>query len=135
MLQSLHAAPILLFGPVAGYVLLAGVAGVYAIGRRTLPGWFWTLSLLALAAVVIQVAVGVLALLSGARPGRALHLLYGALVVGAGIIHFGLRPGGFFRRTFARELTWGEARTLALISLTQAALIARAWMTGVTSGL
>lgn len=130
LLQTLHAAPILLYGPMAGYALLAVAAGVSAVGRRPLPAWFWTLSLLALVLVVVQAATGLLLLASGARPRAGLHMLYGLLVPGAGTVQYGLRPGGLLRRTFAREMTWGEARTLALLSLTQAALIARAWMTG-----
>lgn len=130
LLQTLHAAPILLYGPTAGYAFLAVAAGLSAVGRRPLPAWFWTLSLLALILVVAQVAAGLLLLASGARPRAGLHVLYGLLVLGAGSVQYGLRPGGLFRRTFAREMTWSEARTLALLSLTQAALIARAWMTG-----
>jgi hypothetical protein len=130
MLASMHAAAILLYGPMGAYALLAVVAGVFAIGRRGLPGWFWVLSLLALVLVGVQAAAGFLRLFGGARPERALHLLYGMLVLVVGFAQYGLRPGGFFRRVFARELTWGEARTLALVALTQAALIGRAWMTG-----
>ncbi|MDR7523295.1 MAG: hypothetical protein QN168_12630 [Armatimonadota bacterium] len=129
-METVHAAPVLLFGPMVGYALLAVIAGVSAVGRRSLPPWFWTLSLVALLLVTLQVLVGAGLFLGGTRPRRGLHLLYGALVLAVGLIQYGLRPGGFFRRTFARELTWGEARTVALLSLTQAALIARAWMTG-----
>jgi hypothetical protein len=130
MTAVVHAAAILWYGPMAGYTLLAVAAGLFAIRRRLLPGWFWTLSLVALAAVAVQAAAGVLLFLTGARPARSLHLVYGLLVLAAGLIQYGLRPGGFFRRTFVREVAWGEARTLALVSLTQAALLMRAWMTG-----
>jgi hypothetical protein len=130
MLDSLHAAPILLYAPLAVYALLTVVAGVCAVARRALPSWFWTLSLIGLILVFVQAGAGVGLFLGGARPQRSLHVLYGLLIVAAGLIQHGLRPGGFFRRTFARELAWGEARTVALISLTQAALIGRAWMTG-----
>lgn len=130
MLDNIHAAAILLYGPMAGYALLAVIAAPGAISRRPLPGWFWTLSLVAVILVAIQAAAGILLVFGGARPRQSIHLLYGLLVLAVGVIHYGLRPAGFFRRTFAREMTWGEARTLALVSLTQAALIARAVMTG-----
>lgn len=130
MLDLVHGAAILLYGSLAGYALLAVIAALHAIGRRPLPGWFWTLSLAALALVTVLAAAGILLVMGGTRPRNALHLLYGLLAVAAGLIQYGLRPVGFFRRTFASELSWGEARTLALVSLTQAALIARAMMTG-----
>jgi hypothetical protein len=130
LLQSLHAAPILLYGPAAGYAFLAVAAGLSAVGRRPLPAWFWTLSLLALVLVLVQAATGLLLMAFGARPRAGLHVLYGLLVLGAGSVQYGLRPRGLLRRTFAREMTWSEARALALLSLTQVALIARAWMTG-----
>jgi hypothetical protein len=130
MLDSLHAAAILLYGPLIAYALLTVVAGICAVAGRALPSWFWPVSLIALILVVVQGGTGVALFLGGARPPRSLHVLYGLLVVAAGVIQYGLRPGGFFRRAFARELAWGEARTLALISLTQAALIGRGWMTG-----
>ncbi|MDR7549711.1 MAG: hypothetical protein QN131_07230 [Armatimonadota bacterium] len=129
-METVHAAPVLLFGLMVGYALLAVIAGACAVGRRSLPPWFWTLSLVALLLVALQVLVGAGLFLGGARPRRGLHLLYGVLVLAAGLVQYGLRPGGFFRRTFARELTWDEARAMALIALTQAALIARAWTTG-----
>jgi hypothetical protein len=130
MFSSVHGAAILWYGPMAGYALLAVIAGLWAILRRPLPGWFWMLSLVALGGVTLQAAAGVVLVLGGARPSRSLHLLYGLLAFSAGAIQHGLRPGGYVRRTFARELTWGEARTIALVALTQTALLMRAWMTG-----
>jgi hypothetical protein len=130
MAGTVHAATILLYGPLVAYAALAVLAGVCALFRRPLPAWFWPLTLLALAAVAVQSAAGLLVVLGGARPARDLHLLYGALAVAAGAILYSLRPGGYVRRAFVRELTWGEARTVALIALTEAALILRAWMTG-----
>jgi hypothetical protein len=128
--QSVHAANVLLYGLLGVYLVLTIVAGVYSIGRRLLPVWFWTVSLAGLVLVVIQAGAGLTVYLAGTPPRRSLHLLYGALVLAAALIQYGLRPGGFFRRTFAAELSWGEARTLALISLTQFALLLRVWMTG-----
>lgn len=130
MSGDLHGAAILLYGPLLAYGFLAVCAGAYAIARRPLPPWFWTLSLLAMVLIVVQAGAGLAIIVGGGRPRRALHVLYGSLVLAASIVQYGLRPAGYFRRTFARELSWGEARTLALISLTQAALVARAWMTG-----
>jgi heme A synthase len=130
MAGSVHAATALLYGPLLGYAMLAVVAGAYAVLRRSLPGWYWTLALIALVLVVVQGAAGLLVIIGGAQPRRGLHLLYGLLTVAAGAIIYSLRPGGYLRRAFVREIAWGEARTLALIALTEAALILRAWMTG-----
>jgi hypothetical protein len=130
MLDLVHSAAILHYGPLVGYALLAVAAIPWALTRAPLPGWFWALCLALLVLVALQVAAGILLILVGSRPRQSLHLVYGLLVLAVGLIQYGLRPAGFFRRVFARELTWGEARTLVLVSLTQAALIARAVMTG-----
>lgn len=133
MLSSVHAAAILRAGPMIGYVVLAMFAGGLALGRRPLPGWFWVLSLICLLAVIAQAGSGLLLFAAGTRPLRSLHVLYGLLAFAGGLVQYGLRPGAFVRRSLSPDLAWGEARTLALISLTQAALIGRAWMTGVGS--
>jgi hypothetical protein len=130
MWQSVHATNALLEGLLVVYAVLTIAAGAYSIGRRPLPAWFWTVSLVGLVLVVVQAGAGLMLVLSGTAPRRSLHLLYGVLVLGAALILYGLRPGGFFRRAFAREMGWGEARTLALISLTECALLLRVWMTG-----
>jgi hypothetical protein len=133
MLSSVHAASILHFGPMIGYAVLALIAGGLALTRRPMPGWFWGLSLICLLAVVAQVGSGLLLFAGGMRPYRSTHLLYGLLALGGGLVQYGLHPGGLLRRSAAPESASGKARTLALISLTQAALIGRAWMTGLES--
>ncbi len=134
MVKPLHAVPILVYGPMIGYALLAIIAGIYAARRRSLPSWFWSLTLLLLAVVVINVAAGALVYLAGTPPRRALHLLYGVLVLGTGLLQYWLRPGGFLRRA-PEALTRDQVLTIALIALTQAALILRAWMTGAGVGV
>lgn len=135
MVKLLHTAPIFIYGPMAGYALLAILAGMYGLRRRSLPRWFWTLSLLLLVVLLFDGAAAGLLYLSGARPRRALHLLYGVLALGGGLIQYGLRPGGFLRRTSSGALTRDQVLTIALIALTEAALIMRAWMTGAGVGL
>ncbi len=131
MLETLHATPILLYGPLVGNLLLAVAAGGYAVVRRPLPAWFWTVSLVVLAALAALVGAGIALFVGGARPRRALHLMYAGFVVAGAVVQYGLRPGGFLRRRYAGELAKSEARILGLVCLTQFALIARAWMTGV----
>lgn len=126
---SLHATPILLYAPLVGNLLLAVIAAGYAIGRRSLPPWFWTICLVVLAVLAVMVGAGIVVFVGGARPRRSLHLLYAGLVVVGAVVQYGLRPGGFLRRRYAGELAKSEARTLGLVCLTQFALIARAWMT------
>ncbi|MGH2403249.1 MAG: hypothetical protein ACRDGN_02185 [bacterium] len=110
--------------------MLAIVAAVCAVTRRPLPSWFWLAIVVVLAILAVQVVAGVATYIAGARPRRGLHIVYGVCVVIAGAVQYGLRPGGFLRRQYTRELTNGEARILGLVCLTQFALIARAWMTG-----
>lgn len=125
----LHASTILIYAPLAGNLFLALVAGGYAFMRRPLPSWFWSVTLLVIAVLALQVLAGLVLLAGGVRPQRGLHVMYGALVAATAVVQYGLRPGGFLRRRYS-EFEKSEARTLALICLTQFALIARGWMTG-----
>jgi hypothetical protein len=130
MLDLLHGSTILIYVPLIGNMLLALVAGGSAATRRPLPAWFWTATLLVIAVLAIQAAAGLILLAAGARPRRGLHVMYGVLVAGAAVVQYGLRPGGFLRRRYGAAFEASEARTVALICLTQFALIARGWMTG-----
>lgn len=130
MLETLHATPIVIYGPLVGNLLLAIVAAVCAVTRRPLPAWFWMALTVVLAVLAVQIAAGVATYIGGARPRRGLHVVYGICVVIAGAVQYGLRPGGFLRRQYAADLAKSDARLLGLVCLTQFALIARAWMTG-----
>lgn len=130
---ALHSLPVLIVAAFVGNTVLAGWAFVvHRRGRRTLGHGFWTLVLVVLALLTVQVAAGVVLALGGARPRTWLHFLYGVVVAGVSLLQFGLRPGGFVR---AQQLLWigldpHSPRGMALICLTQAALIARAYTTG-----
>lgn len=131
-LTAVHALPLLIILTTAANALLAGWAFVAdRRGMMVLSRTFWTILLLTLMLLVLQIAAGILLALGGARPKASLHFLYGVLVTVGGIVQFGIRPGGFLRGAFAREPgTFREPRALALICLTQAALIVRAYTTG-----
>lgn len=130
-LNRLHGADLLVWTPVLGNLLLAAWAGVSALrGRRILSPAFWAAVLVVLALFALEVISGVLLFAGGARPRAGLHLLYGVLVVAAGVAQYGLRPGGFLRGRIPPGPAFPESRVMALLCLTQAALIARAWMTG-----
>ena len=129
-MATVHANIIVLYGTLAGNLFLALAAGGYALRRRPLPGWYWSLATLVVVLIGFQIVVGVLLLIGGHLPRRSLHLMYGGLAAVTGVIQMGLRPGGFLRRRYADDLVGSEARILALTSLTGFALIARAWMTG-----
>jgi hypothetical protein len=138
MLKSAHAIPILLYALPLWYVFLTAAAGAFALGRRPLPSWFWTASRIGAVVVTLQALIGVAVFAGGARPGRALHLLYGLLTVLAAFTLTGLREGGWIRRlVVAADPASGAStsRTAALIALTQAALLLRAWMTGLARAL
>ncbi len=130
MLETLHATPIVIYGPLVGNLLLAIVAAAYAVARRPLPAWFWIATVAVLVVLAVQIAAGIAMYLGGARPRRGLHAVYGICVMIVGVAQYGLRPRGFLRRSYADELARSDARILGLICLTQFALIARAWMTG-----
>jgi len=131
-LRALHGLPLLLYAVGAANFILACWAFVANIRkRRVLPPVFWMVLLGALVLLAVQVAAGIILTAGGSRPRAALHILYGILVGGTAVVQFGLRPGGFLRAVIAREPeTFRESRLLALICLTQAALIVRAYTTG-----
>lgn len=130
-LLVLHSYPALITGVIAGNALLAGWAVVVDMRRRALSRAFWALLLVVLVFLVVQVAAGILLAVGGARPRTPLHFLYGILIAAAAVAQFGLRPGGFLRAAVMRDAgQFREPRALALLCLTQAALIARAYMTG-----
>jgi len=131
-LRALHGLPILFYAVVAANFVLACWAFIANVRKQhVLPRIFWAVLLLSLVALVVQVAAGITLTAGGSRPKAALHILYGILVGTTAVVQFGLRPGGFLRAVIAREpAAFREARLMALICLTQAALILRAYTTG-----
>lgn len=131
-LLVVHSLPAVIVGVIAANVVLAGWAFVTGLRRqRLLSKGFWTLMLIMLVLLVVQAAAGIILAVGGARPRTWLHFLYGILVTVAAIMQFGLRPAGFLRPPVRRDPTrFREPRVLALLCLTQAALIARAYTTG-----
>ncbi|MDQ7843649.1 MAG: hypothetical protein QN141_13060 [Armatimonadota bacterium] len=130
-LVVLHAFPALITLEIAGNVLLAGWALLADLRRSRLGAAFWTLLLVVVALAAVQLAAGVILAVGGGRPRAPLHFLYGPLVLVGAVLQFGLRPGGALRRAMLRDPAGGrEARALALLCLTQAALLARAYTTG-----
>ncbi|HEY3247999.1 MAG TPA: hypothetical protein VGK88_06895 [bacterium] len=131
-LETLHALGPLILAAVVVNLLLAGWAFLAGLaGRRTLNRAFWIVLLIGLVLVVLEAAAGILLAAGGARPRTLLHILYGVLVSVTAVVQFGLRPDGFLRRTIQREpLAFNEPRVMALVCLTQAALLMRAYMTG-----
>lgn len=128
-----HAFPALILVEIAGNAVLAGWALLADLRKRSaMSTTFWTVLLLVVMLVAVQAAAGIVLTLGGSRPQAPLHYLYGILVaVGAGL-QFGMRPAGGLRRTVLRDLAASgrEPRALALLCLTQAALLARAYTTG-----
>ena len=131
-LLSVHALSSLIGVAAIGNAVLAVWAfGVDLLRSRALSRTFWVAILLVAAAVAIQVVSGLLLALGGARPKTALHFLYGFLVAVTAAVQVGLRPGGFLRPAVTRAAgQFREPRWLALICLTQMALILRAYTTG-----
>jgi len=129
---TVHALSSLIGVAAVGNALLAVWAfGVDLFRGRVLSRTFWVAILLVAAVVAIQVASGLLLAIGAARPKTALHFLYGFLVAVTAGVQVGLRPGGFLRPAVTRTAgQFREPRWLALICLTQMALILRAYTTG-----
>ena len=132
-LVAVHAYPALMLLIVAGNaVLTLWAIGVDLLrGRRRLGPLFWSTLLAVNALVALQVASGLILAIAGARPGVSLHFLYGILVVIGGLVQVGVRPGGFLRgRVLTNPAQSNEPRMLALLCLTELALVLRAFTTG-----
>jgi len=131
-LLALHALLSLTAATAAGNAVLTAWA-IVAHRRRqsTLGSSFWTLLLLVLVVLAVQIATGVVAAVAGARPKTSLHFLYGVLVTAGAVVQFGLRPQGFLRAAMTRNAApLREPRSLAIVCVTQMLLILRAYMTG-----
>ena len=132
-LVAVHAYPILMLLIVAGNAVLTlwAIGADLLRGRRRLGPLFWSTLLAVNALVVLQAASGIILAIGGARPGVPLHFLYGILVIIGGLVQVGLRPGGFLRaRVLVHPAQSNEARMLALLCLTELALVLRAFTTG-----
>jgi hypothetical protein len=131
-LLTIHALSSLIRVVAFGNGVLAAWAFVVDLRQgRSLSRTFWVAVLLVVALLVIQMAAGFLLAVGGARPKTPLHFLYGFLIAVTAAVQVGLRPRGFLRPALMRAATqFREPRWLALICLTQGALILRAYMTG-----
>ncbi len=126
-MSAVHAFRALLWAAVALHGGVFLVAFFLDLTRRRVPGWLWAAYWLASALVVVQGLSGAALYAGGLRPATSLHLLYGLLSVAGAVAAFGLRPGGFLRGLVHPVR---EARTVALLSITVAALLLRAYQTG-----
>ncbi len=130
---ALHAHRGLIAATVLANVALAVWAFlVHLQGRRIVSREFWTVLLIAVAVMALQMAAGIVLTVAGTRPRTWLHFLYAVLVASVAMYQFGLRPGGFVR---SRHAFWmgrdpHSPAGLVLICLLQAALMARAFTTG-----
>lgn len=127
MALAVHAFRAVLWAAVALHAAVFLVAFALDLARRRLPGWLWALYLPGAGLVVVQGISGVALYLTGFRPSDSLHLVYGLLSLAGGVAAFGLRPGGFLRGSLPSTR---EARAVALVSVTVAALLLRAYQTG-----
>ena len=130
-LAQWHANSLLLFLTLLGDGLCIVLAAFGDLTRRyTMPHLFWWILWLAQIPLAVQAVLGVGVLAGGARPRTPYHLMYGALILLTLLGLYGLRPGGWIRRTFVKDERYRESRWLALICLFLAALVLRAYMTG-----
>lgn len=123
--------PLIAAAAVGNAALAAWAFVAHRRHQRVLGRTFWALLLVVLSVLAVQMAAGVVLALAGARPKAGLHFLYAVLVASGAVVQFGLRPGGFLRAVVMRDAgQFPEPRYLALICLTEMALILRAYMTG-----
>jgi hypothetical protein len=131
-LRDLHAEGMVMWISIAGNSLLALWAFVARVaGRRTLGDYYWAAILTILAVVAVQVIAGLILLGLGARPRTSLHLIYGVSIAIVALAQYELRPRGWIRRRLIASGVFSETSAMALVCLTQAGLLMRAWMTGV----
>ena len=97
--------------------LLAGVWGGVAWLRREPSVGFWYALRTAQAAVVLQVALGAVLLLSGREAAAGLHYLYGLLPLGVSLLAEGARAGAAERELVGLDfeaLPQGRQRAIAI---------------------
>jgi hypothetical protein len=125
--------------------LVAGVWGGVAWLRSVPTVGFWYALRVAQAAVVLQVAVGSILLLSGHEADSGLHYLYGLLPLGISLLAEGARAGAAERelvgldfeslptarqRAVAGEIVRRETGIMAVSALVICGLAVRAATTG-----
>ena len=131
-LAQWHANTLLIFLTLLGDGLCIALAAFGDLTRRhTMPHVFWWILWLAQIPLGMQVALGIALLAGGAHPRTAYHLMYGALILATLVGLVGLRPGGWIRRRSGEDAHFRESRWLVLVCLFLAALVLRAYMTGV----
>ena len=98
-----------------------------------MPHLFWWVLWLAQVPLGAQVLLGISLAAGGGRPRTPYHLMYGALILLTLLALYGLRPGGWIRRTLVRGGgAYRESRWVFLLVLFLAGLVGRAYITGVT---
>jgi len=134
ILSHWHAHVILLVLTLAGDVLCIALAAFGDLTRRyTMPHLFWWVLWLAQVPLGAQVILGISLAAGGGRPRTPYHLMYGALILLTLLALYGLRPGGWIRRTLVRDDgAYRESRWLFVLVLFLAGLVGRAYITGVS---
>lgn len=129
-LLIVHASRLLVAAVAVGNVALSLWAlGAHLRGRRTPGAGFWAVLLVVVALTAVLAGSGAVLFAGGMRPPTRLHYLYGGLVVAGAAVQVGLRPGGFLRPALSNPGSAGPT-VWALLCLTQAALVLRAFTTG-----
>jgi hypothetical protein len=132
MLAQWHANSLLMFLTLVGDGLCIALAAFGDLTRRyTMPYLFWWILWLAQIPLGVQMVVGIGLLAGGAHPRTVYHVMYGALILLTLLGLVGLSPGGWIRRTFVTGGRFRESRWLLLMCVFLAALVIRAYMTGV----
>jgi hypothetical protein len=132
MIAQWHASSLLMILTLVGDGLCIALAAFGDLTRRhTMPSLFWWILWLAQIPLGVQLAFGIGLLVGGAHPRTPYHVMYGALILLTLLGLVGLSPGGWIRRASVTGGGFRESRWLLLICVFLAALVLRAYMTGV----
>jgi hypothetical protein len=112
-----------------GLCIVLAVAGDLT-RRYTMPHIFWWILWLSQIPLALQILIGIGLFSGGAHPRTPYHLMYGVLILLTLLALFGLRPGGWIRRTFIKNEPYRESRWLAILCLFLAGLVLREYDTG-----
>jgi CDP-diglyceride synthetase len=79
-------------------VIIAGWSAITALRRRELESNFWGAVVVGEGLVIAQLILGILLVLRGASPARAIHFLYGGVAIITWPAVFAFTRGGTGRR-------------------------------------
>jgi CDP-diglyceride synthetase len=100
-------------------VIIAGWSAITALRRRELESNFWGAVVVGEGLVIAQLILGILLVLRGASPARAIHFLYGGVAIITWPAVFAFTRGG----TGRRDATFWALFSVFLFGITLRAMV------------